>query len=324
MPEFTSNVGVAFALSSAAAFATCLGGLVIFSASLVKMANPKNLSMALALAGGVMVFVSLVEIFNESVKQFKIAGEDDNGVCSTTCEGNAWVFTNLAFIVGAIIIYGLDALVHRLSPELKDEMDVADLSRLERAVDGRELLSTPADNRRGSLGREGVSPADKEALVGRERDSMNRTGILTAVALAIHNLPEGIATYTAAVKDLKVGATLAIGIALHNIPEGIAVATPVYFATNNRWRAFCWACASALAEPLGAILAWIILGKGLNPALEGAMFGLVAGMMVTLSIKELIPSAVKFCPEGNAVSIAILGGMGIMSLSLILFAYVGI
>ncbi|EQC29618.1 hypothetical protein, variant [Saprolegnia diclina VS20] len=282
MPEITKEVGIAFALTWAAAFATCIGGLVIFSASMVKMANAKNLSIALALAGGVMVFISLVEIFNESVEQFKAGNADEAGECDSTCEGNAWVFTNICFAVGAGIIYLLDALVHRLSPDLKDEVDLADLARLEQVVDGHVALTTPTD-------------ADKEALAGKEKAAMNRTGVLTAIALAIHNLP-----------------------------EGIAVATPVYFATGNRCKAFWWACASSLAEPLGAILAFFILGDGLNPTVEGAMFGLVAGMMVTLSIKELIPSAVKFCPDGNAVSIAILGGMGIMSLSLILFAYVGV
>ncbi|EQC34249.1 hypothetical protein SDRG_08451 [Saprolegnia diclina VS20] len=311
MPEVTKEVGIAFALTWAAAFATCLGGLIIFSASMVKMASAKNLSIALALAGGVMIFISLVEIFKKAVEQFMAGNANAAGECDPTCEGNAWVYTNIAFAIGAGIIYLLDALVHRLSPDLKDEIDVADLSRLEQVVDGHVPLSTPLD-------------CEKDTLAGKEKAAMNRTGILTAIALAIHNLPEGIATYTAAVHDLKVGATLAIGIALHNIPEGIAVATPVYFATGNRWKAFLWACGSSLAEPLGAILAFFILGDGLNPSLEGAMFGLVAGMMVTLSIKELIPSAVKFYPDGHAVSVAILGGMGLMSLSLILFAYVGV
>ncbi|KDO16106.1 hypothetical protein SPRG_18359 [Saprolegnia parasitica CBS 223.65] len=300
MPEFTKEAGIAFALTWAAAAATCVGGLIIFSASMVKMANAKNLSIALALAGGVMLFISLVEIFGKSVEQFKLGSADEAGECDTTCEGNAWVYTDICFAIGAAIIFLLDAIVHRLSPDLKDEV-----------VDGHARLVTP----RGD---------DKDTLAGKDKAAMNRTGVLTAIALALHNLPEGVATYTAAVRDLKVGATLAIGIALHNLPEGIAVATPVYFATGSRWKAFFWACGSSLAEPLGAILAFFILGDGLNPNVEGIMFGLVTGMMVTLSIKELIPSAVKFCPDGHAVSIAILGGMGLMSLSLILFAYVGV
>jgi zinc transporter, ZIP family len=311
MPEVTKEVGIAFALTWAAAAATCLGGLVIFSASMVKMANAKNLSIALALAGGVMLFISLVEIFGKSVEQFMAGNADENGECDPTCEGHAWVFTNICFAIGAAIIYILDAVVHRLSPDFKDEIDVADLSRLEQVVDGHMPLVTPRNE------------ADIDLLANKDKAAMNRTGVLTAIALALHNLPEGVATYTAAVRDLKVGATLAIGIALHNLPEGIAVATPVYFATGSRWKAFFWACGSSLAEPLGAILAFFILGDGLNPSVEGVMFGIVTGMMVTLSIKELIPSAVKFCPEGHAVSVAILGGMGLMSLSLILFAYVG-
>ncbi|EQC24848.1 hypothetical protein SDRG_17263, partial [Saprolegnia diclina VS20] len=281
MPEVTKEVGIAFALTWAAAAATCLGGLVIFSASMVKMANAKNLSIALALAGGVMLFISLVEIFGKSVEQFMAGNADEAGGCDPTCEGHAWVFTNICFAVGAGIIYLLDALVHRLSPDLKDEIDVADLSRLEQIVDGHMPLVTPRNE------------ADFDLLANKDKAAMNRTGVLTAIALAIHNLPEGVATYTAAVRDLKVGATLAIGIALHNLPEGIAVATPVYFATGSRWKAFLWACGSSLAEPLGAILAFFILGDGLNPTVEGVMFGIVTGMMVTLSIKELIPSAVK-------------------------------
>ena len=212
-------------------------------------------------------------------------------------------------MAGAFIIYILDFIVHRMAPDLPHEIDVADVAGVV------EHSDVECHNNQGF------------ALVAEKPVShhqMNRTGILTAIALAMHNLPEGVATYTSAIGDLKVGIVLTIGISLHNIPEGIAVAIPVYYATGSRAKAFMWACASSLAEPLGALLAWLILGEGLNPAVEGVMFGLVAGMMVTLSIKELIPAAVKFCPDGHAVSLAILGGMAIMSSSLILFAYVGV
>ena len=117
---------------------------------------------------------------------------------------------------------------------------------------------------------------------------------------------------------------MAIGIALHNIPEGIAVAAPVYFATGSRFKAFMWTFVSALAEPVGAIIAWLIVGEGLNPHVEGVMFGIVCGMMVTISFKELIPNAIKYYSKGNSVIFSILCGMGIMALSLILFAYAGV
>ena len=111
---------------------------------------------------------------------------------------------------------------------------------------------------------------------------------------------------------------------MHNIPEGIAVAAPVYFATGNRLKAFMWTFVSALAEPLGAVLAWLVVGDGLNPNIEGVMFGIVAGIMVTISFKELLPNALRYHPKGNTVIYSILCGMGIMALSLILFAYAGI
>jgi len=102
------------------------------------------------------------------------------------------------------------------------------------------------------------------------------------------------------------------------------VATPVYFATGSRLKAFMWTFVSALAEPIGAILAWLIIGDGLNPYVEGIMFGIVCGMMVTISFKELVPNAIKYHSEGNTVIFSILCGMAIMALSLILFAYAGV
>ena len=113
-------------------------------------------------------------------------------------------------------------------------------------------------------------------------------------------------------------------MALHNIPEGIAVAAPVFFATGSRLKAFMWTFISALAEPVGATLAWLIVGEGLNPHVEGVMFGIVCGMMVTLSFKELIPNALKYHSKGNSVIFSILCGMAIMALSLIMFAYAGV
>ena len=128
----------------------------------------------------------------------------------------------------------------------------------------------------------------------------------------------------AAIGDTRVGAALAVGVALHNIPEGIAVAAPVFFATGSRLKAFMWTFISALAEPVGAILAWLIVGEGLNPHVEGVMFGIVCGMMVTISFKELIPNALKYHSKGNSVIFSILCGMAIMAMSLILFAYAGV
>jgi ZIP family zinc transporter len=162
-----------------------------------------------------------------------------------------------------------------------------------------------------------------------ERDAnrlaLNRTGMLTALAIAIHNLPEGIAVFMAAVKDKNFGIALAISIALHNIPEGIAVATPIYSATKSKRKALLYTFISALAEPLGGVFCWLIILYAakceLSPLLMGTLFGIVVGMMVTISVKELIPTALHFCPSKGKVTASILIGMGIMALSLILLDY---
>jgi ZIP family zinc transporter len=316
------NVAVAFALNIAAGLATCIGGSVIFSKRLVQLANPKSLSIALSLSAGVMLFISLVEIYGKSVEGFAAGFGEDNEAgeyeCDATCEGNSWLASTACFITGFCIIYVMDWIMHKISPDFHEELEAEDFEALagvaaEPAHEGFHHAATPKSG-------------SKEAIKfnARSRHQLNRTGVLTAVAIAMHNLPEGVATYIAAMKDIRVGAVLAIGIALHNIPEGIAVATPVYFATDSRCKAFMWTFISALAEPLGGVLAWLIVGEGLNPLVEGAMFGIVTGMMVTISIKELIPTAVKYYPQGHAVTVAIFGGMLIMATSLILFAYAGV
>jgi ZIP family zinc transporter len=169
-------------------------------------------------------------------------------------------------------------------------------------------------------------------LNDRVKQRLNRTGILTAIAIGIHNLPEGIATYLGAIQDTRLGYALAIGIALHNIPEGVAVAIPVYFATGSRFKAFLWTFLSALAEPFGGFICWLIMRKKdkdqvetqNRPYLEGIIFGIIAGVMVTISLKELLPTAHQYCSHTNRVTLSVLGGMAIMAISLILFAYAGV
>ena len=120
-------------------------------------------------------------------------------------------------------------------------------------------------------------------------------------------------------------AAMAIGIALHNIPEGIAIAAPVYFATENKCKAFMWTVVAGMAEPIGALLCWLVIPKnGLDPLIEGVIFGIVAGMMITISFKELIPTSLKYNSNVNLFIYSILFGISMMVGSLILFAYVGV
>ncbi len=145
-----------------------------------------------------------------------------------------------------------------------------------------------------------------------------RTGVLTALAIAIHNFPEGLATFTAALKDPTLGIPIAVAIAIHNIPEGIAVSVPIFYATGKRGKAFFYSFASGLAEPVGAIVGFVLFARFFGDALFGILFGMVAGIMVFISIDELLPAAQEYGEHHLSVW-GLVAGMGVMALSLLMF-----
>lgn len=152
-----------------------------------------------------------------------------------------------------------------------------------------------------------------------ERKKLARMGVHTALAIAIHNFPEGLATFVATLDDAKVGGVLAVAIGIHNIPEGLCVALPIYYATGDRRKAFLWALLSGLSEPIAAVMGWLILANSFSSNTYAVMFGIVAGMMVYISNKELLPTAHRYDPEDSVVTYSWMFGMGIMALSLVLF-----
>ncbi len=151
----------------------------------------------------------------------------------------------------------------------------------------------------------------------KEEGGLMRMGLFTAWAIAIHNFPEGLATFVSAIESPLLALPVVVAIAIHNVPEGLAVAVPIYRATGSRRRAFLYSLASGLAEPVGALLGWLILMPFMSPVLFGMVYGGVAGIMVFISFDELLPSAREYGP--HKVSLwGLLGGMAVMALSLVL------
>ncbi|NLY48163.1 MAG: zinc transporter ZupT [Clostridiales bacterium] len=148
--------------------------------------------------------------------------------------------------------------------------------------------------------------------------NLMRMGVITALAVGIHNFPEGLATFTAALHDLQLGIPIAIAIAIHNIPEGIAVAVPVFYATNDRKKAFRMSFLSGIAEPIGALVGYLLLFRFFNDIVLGFVFASVAGIMVYISLDELLPSAREF-GEHHLSIYGLISGMAVMALSLLLF-----
>lgn len=155
----------------------------------------------------------------------------------------------------------------------------------------------------------------EEGYVPDKDQKLLRTGTITALVIAIHNLPEGMATFVSSIQKPTLGIAIAVAIAIHNIPEGVSVSVPVYYATGSRKRAFWWSLLSGLAEPLGALIAFFILLPILNDTVFGILYGAIAGIMVFISFDELLPSAEEY-GEHHLSVYGLICGMIIMAFSL--------
>ena len=165
----------------------------------------------------------------------------------------------------------------------------------------------------------GLTPALQPP--GRSRRSnpeLLRTGLFSALAIAIHNFPEGLATFLGALSSPRLGIGIAIAIAIHNIPEGLAVSAPIYYATGSRRKAFWISLASGLAEPVGAVVGFVFLGTMLNDLVLGLVFASVAGVMIYICLDELLPTAQRMGSHHHLMIGGVLAGMVVMSLSLLL------
>ncbi len=153
---------------------------------------------------------------------------------------------------------------------------------------------------------------------GVQRKNLKKVGLLAAIAITAHNIPEGMATFFSTLNSPVVGMNLAFAIAIHNIPEGLSIAIPIFYATRSKTKAVFATFISAIAEPLGAVLGYVILAPFIGPAVYGSVFGVIAGAMVYLALDELLPTAARYA-KGHETVYGIISGMAIIALSLALF-----
>ncbi|CUH95236.1 Zinc transporter ZupT [Propionispora sp. 2/2-37] len=162
-----------------------------------------------------------------------------------------------------------------------------------------------------------VSHVEKAGSQEHKDQKLLRMGVFTGLAVAIHNFPEGIASFLATINDPAMGMMIAVAIAIHNIPEGIAVSLPIFYATGSQQKAFLYSFLSGVAEPVGAIIGYLFLQPFLNEFVLGLTFAIIAGIMVFISFDELLPAAEQF-GEHHLSIYGLISGMLIMAVSLLL------
>ena len=266
----TNNILFALGLTLFAGLSTGIGSAM----SLVsKKFSPKFLAISLGFSAGVMIYVSLVDIFQKA----KVALVDSFGA------KQGYLFTVLAFFGGIALI----AIIDKLIPSYENPHELKNLK----------------------------SPEDQKD----KAKSLMRMGLFSALAIAIHNFPEGLATFMAAMVNPTMGISIAVAIAIHNIPEGIAVSVPIYYATKSRKKAFWYSFLSGLAEPIGAIIGYFLLLRLFDDSAFGIIFAGVAGIMVYISLDELLPTAEEYGEHHLAIG-GLVAGMAVMAGSLLLLA----
>ena len=246
-----------------------------------KRIDRRKFFSTLGLSGGVMTYVSFVELFPQGIE----------------AAGEVWGVT--VFFIGVGFMFLLDQVI----PE---------------KVENPHHIVSVIEEEQNSIDTQEPSEKLSSKITESSKKSLMKTGIVTALAIAIHNFPEGLATFGAAISDTSLGIVLAVAISIHNIPEGISVSVPIFYATGNRRKAFWYSFLSGLAEPVGAALGYLILFSFITDQIIGGMLGFIAGIMVYISLDEILPTAQKYDKKGHLTIIGIVVGMLVMAISLVL------
>jgi len=266
-----SSVLFALGLTLFAGLSTGIGSLIGFMS---KQFNPRFLTIALGFSAGVMIYVSMIEIFVKARDSLSVSFGDKIG----------YVLTVASFFTGIAVI----ALIDKLIPSYENPHEMNVEQKIKESTD-------------------------------EQKKKLMRMGIFSALAIGIHNFPEGLATFMSGLTNPTLGVSIAVAVAIHNIPEGLAVSAPIFYATKSRKKAFVWSFLSGLAEPIGALIGYFVLRSIFNEATFGVIFASVAGIMVYISLDELLPTAEEYGEHHLAIG-GLIVGMFIMAVSLLLFA----
>ncbi|KAH0487260.1 MAG: hypothetical protein KVP17_001036 [Porospora cf. gigantea B] len=317
-------------LATLAGGCTCLGALLFVCFS--QRIGPRTFAFFMSLSAGVMFYVSFIEILPEALFNFQLHFEGN--------QQKAKLLSSLLFFFGWLSATWFDWLLHitirifhltkRVEDISKKDTESSELelsgnadSSLVRLQQRMRPLTDASDS--GWDGGKSDDSSERRLVLKRFKEDNERfleMGLLTALVLGAHNLPEGVATYTGAISDPQTGMTLAMAIGIHNIPEGFSVSVPVFLGTRSVWKGMLVASVSGFAEPLAALCVFLFFdASSITPITFGVLFALVAGIMANLSMKELFPAALRYDPSDRFTSWGLISGMALMACSLVIFEF---
>ncbi len=269
----------AFLLSLIAGLSTTIGSVIAF---VVKKPSPKFISFVMGFSAGVMIFISFVELLLSSIASI------------------GYLLGVFFFFLGMGGMFLIDVLV---SHKYEFENSI-------------EVLVNENGSYKPHLH---YGHRQRKRFRGEKKNlKIDKTSLFIILGVFIHNFPEGMATFIGTLAEINLGLVLTLAITLHNIPEGIAVSMPIYAYTGSKKKAFKWSFISGISEPIGAILTWVFLFPFITPTLLSALLGVVGGVMVYISLDELLPASRSLGKEHHSI-LGIMSGMIIIALSLALF-----
>lgn len=274
---------LALILTTLAGASTILGTVALLFAH---YSNVRLLALSLAFSAGAMIYISFTEFYYEA-----------SHILLEGTGGHVSYLVGIMFFLGIVLFLVLDWITPKLiNPHVQRDKDC-----VEEVAHAEEHVHSHAHGHVHL----------HEALL------LKKLGVLAALAITIHNVPEGMATFFATLNEPELGLIVAVAIALHNIPEGVSVAVPIYYATQSKKKAFFYAALSGLAEPVGAMLGYLALKPVMSDMVMGLVLATIAGFMVVLGIDELLPASRRYA-KGRETLIGVVSGMAVMAISLVL------
>lgn len=273
---FLKNETLALSLTVVVGLSMGLGGLLSF---FINNLNKKFLAITLSFAAGIMIYVSFMEMLPEGMHLIEdYIGEVGNLIAL------GWFFG------GMFMTAILEKIVHMFAGEYHD-------------------------HNHGEHSHHKHNHNHSHEKHEHNGEHLSKLGVLSAIAIAIHNIPEGLALFTAGLKDISLALPIAAAVVIHNIPLSVAISVPLYYSTGSRKKAFIYTLLVGLCQPVGAVLGYAVLARVFNDLVVGTLFSIVAGIMVFVALDELLPSSQKYEDHHLSVYGAILGMM-VMAISL--------